>query len=95
MNRDFYFEPDGTTYIQYQLCTTQTENLPEKRLAHGNLWDNIGGHFEKYEIEGDFGEYRVMKREIPTEYSVTSIETGYYKNGEWIWKNYFRPLYEF
>ena len=95
VDRDFYFEPDGTTYIQYQLCTTQTENLPEKRLAHGNLWDNIGGHFEKYEIEGDFGEYRVMKREIPTEYSVTSIVTGYYKNGEWIWKNYFRPLYEF
>lgn len=91
----FTFEDDGTTLIQYQMWTTQTENLPEKRLAHGNLWDNISGHFEKYELSGDFGPYRVMQREIPTEYSVTSIVTGYYKDGEWIWKNYFRPVYEF
>lgn len=95
VDRDFNFEDDGSTYIQYQMWTTQTENLPEKRLAHGNLWDNISGHFEKYEIEGDFGDYRVMKREIPTAYSVTSIVTGYYKSGEWIWKSYFRPVYEF
>lgn len=53
-------------YIQYQLWTTQPENLPEKRRAHNHRWDNIGGRFEKYEIEGDFGAYRVMKREIPT-----------------------------
>ena len=91
----FTFEDDGTTLIQYQMWTTQTENLPEKRLAHGNLWDNISGHFEKYELSGDFGSYRVMKRDIPTAYSVTSIVTGYYKNGEWIWKNYFRPVYDF
>lgn len=91
----FSFEEDGTTRIQYQMWTTQTERLPEKRLAHGNLWDNISGHFEKYEMKGDFGPYRVMKREIPTAYSVTSIVTGYYQNGEWIWKNYFRPVYCF
>lgn len=91
----FAFEEDGTTLIQYQLWTTQTEKLPEKRLAHGNLWDNIGGHFEKNELQGDFGPYRVMRREIPTAYPVTSIVTGYYKNGEWIWKNYFRPVYQF
>ncbi len=91
----FTFEEDGTTLIQYQMWTTQTDKLPEKRLAHGNLWDNISGHFEKYEISGDFGEYRVMRRELPKEYSVTSIVTGYYKNGEWIWKNYFRPVYDF
>ena len=82
-------------YIQYQLWTTQPENLPEKRRAHNHRWDNIGGRFEKYEIEGDFGAYRVMKREIPTDYSVTSIMTGYRKNGKWVWKNYFRPYYVF
>ena len=95
VDRDFTFEEDNTTYIQYQMWTTQIQNLPEKRLAHNNLWDNIGGYFEDYEIQGDFGDYRVMKREIPTAYSVISIVTGYYKNGEWIWKNYFRPIYEF
>ena len=36
-----------------------------------------------------------MKREIPTDYSVTSIMTGYRKNGKWVWKNYFRPYYVF
>jgi len=94
-DRDFRFEDDGTTYIQFQLWTTQTERLPENRLANGHLWDNIGGTFEDHELEGDFGEYRVMRRKIPTDYSITSIVTGYYKNGEWIWKNYFRPIYEF
>ncbi len=93
VDRDFYFEEDGTTYIQYQLWTTQTEKLPEKRLVHNNLWDNIGGYFEEYEIEGEFGDYRVMKRDLPTAYSITSIVTGYYNNGHWIWKNYFRPIY--
>ena len=95
VGQDFFFEEDGTTYIQYQLYTTQTANLPAHRLEHNNLWDNIGGYFETNELEGNFGAYRVMRREIPTAYSVTSIVTGYYKNGRWIWKHYFRPYYEF
>lgn len=95
VNQDFHFEEDGTTYIQYQMWTTQTDKLPTKRLENNWFWDNIGGYFEKYEIEGDFGEYRVMRHEIPIAYSVTSIITGYHKDGEWIWKNYFRPIYEF
>ncbi|OON86081.1 hypothetical protein BXO88_09620 [Oribacterium sp. C9] len=91
---DFNFEEDGKTYIQYQLWTTQVANLPAKRLEKNWLWDNIGGNFERYELEGEFGSYRVMKRELPTEYSITSIVTGYHKDGEWIWKNYFRPVYK-
>ena len=92
-DRDFAFEDDGETYIQYQLWTTQIEKLPEKRLNNNHLWDNIGGNFEKYELAGDYGPYRVMKRDIPTAYAVTSVVTGYYKNGAWIWKHYFRPIY--
>ena len=95
VDEDFCFEDDGSTYIQYQLWTTQTDRLPQHRLDHNWLWDNIGGNFEDYEILGDFGEYRVMKREIPSEYAVTSIVTGYHKDGRWIWKNYFRPIYKF
>ena len=95
VDQEFNFEDDGSTYIQYQLYTTQKDKLPQRRIDNGWFWDNIGGYFEKYEIDGDFGDYRVMKREIPTAYSVTSIVTGYYKNGEWIWKNYFRPNYSF
>ena len=91
----FDFEEDGTTYIQYQMWTTQIENLPEKRLAQNCFWDNIGGYFENHEMIGSYGSYRVMKRDLPTAYSVSTIVTGYYKNGAWIWKNYFRPIYEF
>ncbi len=91
----FNFKDDGKTYMQYQLWTTQTENLPEKRLAHQNYWDNIGGYFEEHELTGDFGAYRVSRREFPTAYAITSIVTGYFEQGKWIWKQYFRPVYSF
>lgn len=94
-DQGFPFDEDGSTYIQYQLLTTQTDRLPQQRLDKNWLWDNIGGNFEDYEIHGDFGNYRVMKRELPADYSITAIVTGYYTNGEWVWQNYFRPIYEF
>ena len=40
VGNNFYFEKDGSTYIQYQLWTTQPEKLPQKRLEKGWLWDN-------------------------------------------------------
>ena len=95
VDQDFNFEEDSSTYIQYQLWTTQTEKLPQERLDNNWLWDNIGGNFEEYEMQSDFGEYRVMRRELPTEYAITAIVTGYHKDGKWIWRNYFRPIYEF
>ena len=91
----FHFEDDGLTYIQYHLWTTQTEKLPPGRLARNYFWNNLSGYFEKYEISGDFGKYRVMWCELPTDYSITSILTGYYKDGEWVWANSFRPVYVF
>ena len=93
----FAFEPNGQTYIQYQLETTQVDRLPQIRLENEWYWDNIGGNFEDYEITSEIncGEYRVCKRELPTEYSITSIVTGYHKDGSWIWQNFFRPIYEF
>lgn len=91
----FRFENDGETVIQYQLETTQKNRLPQHRLENGWMWDNLSESFEDNEIYGDFGSYRVMKRRLPTEYSITSIETGYYQNGKWIWRCFFRPIYEF
>ena len=91
----FHFEDDGLTYIQYHLWTTQLEKLPSGRLAQNYYWNNLSGYFEKYELPGDFGKYRVMCCELPTEYSITSILTGYYKDGEWGWVNSFRPVYVF
>lgn len=87
----FPFEEDGSTYIQYQLWTTQIDRLPQKRLEQECYWDNIGFPFEQNETES-FGEYRAAKSRIPEEYAVTAIVTGYYKDGMWIWKDYFRPI---
>ena len=92
-DKGFHFEDDGTTKIQYQLWTTQPERLPTERLKKNHFWDSLSGYFEKYELSGDFGKYRVMRCKLPTEYSITSILTGYYKNGEWVWANSFRPIY--
>ena len=63
-------------------------------MQNGSLWDNVGGYFEKYEIDG-YASYRVMKRSLPTKYAITSIETGYYVDGDWIWREFFRLIYAF
>ena len=52
VDQDFNFEDDGSTYIQYQLFTSQPEKLPQERLDHNWFWDNIEGSFEDYEIYG-------------------------------------------
>jgi len=90
-DEDFEFEEDGSTYIQYQLWTTQTENLPESRLENGWEWDNIGFYFEENELE-PYDKYRVAKKSLPVEYPITAIVTGYHKNGFWVWQKYFRPV---
>ena len=94
VDNQFHFNPSGSTYIQYQLWTTQVNKLPRNRLENGWYWDNIGGSFEDYELEGEFGTYRVMKRDLPTEYAITGILTGYHANNRWIWKSNFRPIYD-
>ena len=94
VDSDFDFESDGSTYIQYQLHTTQPDNIPIRRTINDWYWDNIGFNFESREITGDIncGKYRVATRRLPTEYSIASIVTGYHKDGKWIWQEYFRPI---
>lgn len=90
-DNNFPFEDDGTTYVQYQLWTTQIENLPESRVENEWFWDNLGFIFEDFEIE-KYKDFRVAKKSIPTEYAITAILTGYYKDETWRWKDYFRPI---
>lgn len=86
---------DGDTYVQYQLETTQKENLPKVRLENQWDWDNIGFWFMTNEMTGqDFGNYRVAKKALPVEYAITKIWTGNYIDG-WIWRQNFRPWYVF
>ena len=93
----YQFDEDGGTYIQYQFYTTQFDKLPKERTLAGHFFDNIGADFERYEVEDTFntGQYRVSVRDIPTEYAVVRIETGYYSNKKWIWHGLFCPQYNF
>lgn len=96
-DESFYFEEDGTTYMEYQLRTTQIEKLPSHRLENKWYFDNIGFYLEQNELlEWNTGNYRVFKAALPTAYAISNIETGYYNytNGEWIWVNYFRVYLE-
>ncbi len=94
-NDSYEFEEDESTYVQYQLYTTQTDKLPQHRLDNEWYWDNIGFDFESNEVTDiDTGKYRVTVSKLPTEYSVTKILTGYHVD-DWKWKQYFRPWYGF
>lgn len=91
-DENYYFEEDGSTYVQYQLWTTQNDKLPLYRLENNWLFDNLGFTFETNEVqELSTSKYRVAKAAIPTEYAICKIETGYYVNNEWIWVNHFLP----
>lgn len=93
-DQHFFFDDDGKTHIQYQMWTTQEEKLPEERLKNEWYWDNLSFNFEEYEITDQFncGKYRVAVKDLPQNYSITAIVTGYCSGNQWIWKNYFRPI---
>ena len=87
--KDFFFEEDGTTYIQFHLSTTRVDRLPEIRQENGHNWDNIGFIFEEKELKDEATElYRVAVHDIPLEYPITHFWTGYYSNSVWVWKEY-------
>ncbi len=89
------FNENNDTYVQFQMNTTQIQNLPENRLVNNWFWSNIGFNFKSKELtDWNIGKYRVTRCALPTEYSLTKIWTGNYKDG-WIWKNDFRPWYAF
>lgn len=93
--RGYCFDKSGSTTIQYQMDTTQFDKLPKSRIEKGHYWSNLGASFEGNEITNTLncGEYRVSVRDLPNEYSLTRIETGYHTDGMWVWKQYFRPDY--
>lgn len=92
---EWYGFVDNDTYVQFQMNTTQINNLPEDRLANNHFWSNIGFLFQSKELtDWNTGKYRVTKCSLPKEYSITHIWTGNYIN-EWIWQSDFRPWYIF
>ena len=93
--KEYSFEEDGSTYIQCMVDTTQFDKLPSDRLQNGWYTGSIGSNFESNELTGimECGEYRVFSLELPTEYSLTRLVTGYNIDDNWIWTKAFRPDY--
>ena len=90
----FYFERDGSTFMNAVLWTTEPEKISERSKARGIPYDALGVDFEQGELTGNFGQYRVSAWKIPTDYPVTSVKTGYYRKG-WVWESYFWPVFDF
>lgn len=81
---------EDDTVIQYQLDTTQPENIPHEDLLNFDYRSDLRFGFKKCEIESWRTEkYRVAKCAIPQEYSVTFVWTGDYREG-WLWLDSFR-----
>ena len=93
VSESYPFEADGSTRFQYGVWSTRQENLPQEKLHRELGCADLSAAFEAYELAGDFGAYRVMARELPEEYPVTAILTGYWSREGWSWKCCFRPLY--
>lgn len=93
--QDYNFNENNSTRVQYQIGTTQVEKLPKERQEGGWNWDNLNFGFTHEELLNcDTGVYRVAKKKLPVEYSITKIWTGDYDK-DWVWQQYFRPYYEF
>lgn len=83
---EFPFAESGLTEIPLHIYAIAIEKLPEKSQQYG--FENMDIIFERYELTGQFGNYRVAVRELPTDYAVTYIRTGFYStiNQKWVWE---------
>ena len=93
---EFSFCENGRTYMQYHLNTTQIDKLPLERLKNNWFWSNIGGYFEEHEITSQIncGKYRVLMRDLPRDYSIINVTTGYHDGKNMIWEEFFRINYQ-
>ncbi len=94
--KEYEFEKDGSTQLEFFSETTQFDKIPKYRTNNGRYWDSMFATFEEYEITESVncGEYRVCVRDLPVNYSITQMGTGYRVNNNWVWKRYFRPIYK-
>ena len=81
--------------VQWAIDTTQYGKISPERIEKGQYWEEYSDSFTDYEITDDSycDKYRVYKRELPKDFSITIMYTGFWNNTERIWLRYFRPVY--
>jgi hypothetical protein len=83
--KDYTFDESGSTYIRYQLHTSQINKLPSESIQ--NKFDNLDFYFEQQEYkEENTVPYRVVIHDIPDDYIITYINTGAYDTVNDVWK---------
>ena len=94
-DKDFVFEKDGSTKLEYGSETTQFDKLPIPRINDNKYYDEMPDYFERYEVTDSIncGEYRVAVRDLPSNYAITQLVTGYRIKDNWEWRSFFRPDY--
>lgn len=82
---EFTFSESGFTEIPLHIYAIDAKKLPEKSQQYG--FENRDIIFERYELKGQFGNCRVAVRELPADYAMAYIRTGFYSitNQKWIW----------
>lgn len=84
-------EIDKNTEVIYHIHTDEPEKLPERRVQYG--FDNRGFRVDAEKAENELegiDHYRVFEKEIPGEYSITSIVVGFNTDGTITWNDSFR-----
>ena len=96
MDREYpYFGDNGDMWMQFVLYTTQNEKLPKEMLEKKCMWNNCSFSFQSKEVqEYNTDNYRVVGCELPSEHSISRVETGHWGENV-IWRIQFRPWYDF
>ena len=82
---------DKKVTVLCYVYTNEPDKLPEKMKKHKLEILNFRAG-DKNEITGTIrcGKYRLFEREIPTDYNITAVRTGFYANKKVTWERYFR-----
>lgn len=90
-NNKFFFNEYSNTGTILHYYTTQVEKLPDARKQY--KFDNHDFWYSEEAFE--YGDWNVVIKKIPTDYSISKILTGNYREGITVWQKEFRPLYYF
>lgn len=83
---------DGWTRLEFNVGTNCPELLSESMQEYE--FENLGFNVSDYEITDTLyaGKYRVIVHELPVEYPITYVDTGYYNSSNgWLWRCRFCP----